>query len=61
MPPQNPLTRLTQVAQDVGRFADELEAATDVDANVLRYWRAELLEISALLGGHAPADAPQRS
>jgi hypothetical protein len=49
MPPQNPLTRLEQVARDLGRFADELEATTDLEASVLRYWQAELRDIAAAL------------
>ena len=55
MPPQNPLTRIQQVAVDIGRFADELEATADLDAKVLRYWQAELLEVAATLthGGSA--------
>lgn len=54
MPPQNPLTRLQQVAADVGRFADALEANTDLDARLLRYWQAELSGIAATLAGLAP-------
>jgi hypothetical protein len=49
MPPQNPLTRLEQLALDVGRFADALEAATDYDDTLLRYWQAELRDIAAEL------------
>jgi hypothetical protein len=47
MPPPNPLTRLRAVALDLGRFADELDATTDLDPAVLRYWRAQLLDIAA--------------
>ncbi len=54
MPPQNPLTRLQQVAADVGRFADALEANTDLDPRLLRHWQAELYDIAATLGGVAP-------
>jgi hypothetical protein len=54
VPPQNPLTRLQQVAVDLGRFADALEATTDLDARVLRYWQAELVEIAADLQDSAP-------
>lgn len=56
MPPQNPLTRLEQVAVDIGRFADELEATTDLDAKVLRYWQAELLDIVSTLTRGGPAE-----
>ncbi len=63
MPPQNPLTRLEQVALDLGRFADELEATTDLQATVLRYWQAELLDVAATLARagsaeHGGAPAP---
>jgi hypothetical protein len=51
---QNPLTRLRQVAVDLGRFADELEADTDLEPQVFRYWQAQLLEIAAELEGHRP-------
>jgi hypothetical protein len=49
MPPQNPVTRLRQVALDLNRFADELDAETDLDPVALRYGYAQLLEISAEL------------
>jgi hypothetical protein len=49
VPPQNPLTRLEQVAADLGRFAEALEATTDIDAKVLRYWQAELRAIATEL------------
>jgi len=49
VPPQNPLTRLEQLAVDVGRFADALEATAELDAKVLRYWQAELRSIAAEL------------
>jgi hypothetical protein len=49
MPPQNPVTRLRKVASDLNRFADELDAGTDLEPTVLRYWHAQLLEISAEL------------
>jgi len=55
MPPQNPITRLQQVAVDVGRLADALEASTDLDPRVLRYWQAELLEIASALGSDEQA------
>ncbi len=44
------------MAVDVGRFADELEATTDLDAKVLRYWQAERLEIASTLTRAGPAD-----
>lgn len=54
MPPQNPVTRLRQVASDLNRFADELDAGTDLDPTVLRYWHAQLLAISAELERSSP-------
>jgi hypothetical protein len=49
MPPQNPLTELRQLASDIARFADELEASSDFDARVFRYWHARLLGIATAL------------
>ena len=43
------MTRLRQVAIDLNRFADELDADTDLDPTVLRHWHAQLLEISVEL------------
>ncbi len=54
VPPQNPVTRLQQVAVDVGRFADALETSTDLDARLLRFWQAELSDIAATLAGAVP-------
>jgi hypothetical protein len=45
MPPQNPVTRLRQGAIDLNRFADELDADTDLDPTVLRYWHGQLFEM----------------
>jgi hypothetical protein len=45
MPPQNPLTRIEQVAADLERLADELGEYAGADARTaLLYWRGELLE-----------------
>jgi hypothetical protein len=45
MPPQNPLTRIEQVASDLERLADELGEYAGVDARTtLMCWQAELLE-----------------
>jgi hypothetical protein len=45
MPPQNPLTRIEQVAGDLERLADELGECAGEDAGrTLLYWRGELLE-----------------
>jgi hypothetical protein len=46
---QNPVTRVRRVASDLNRFADELDVGPDLDPAVLRYWHAQLLEISAEL------------
>ncbi len=46
MPPQNPLTRLRQLALDLDRLADELESSTDFDPAAFRYLRAQLLDIA---------------
>jgi hypothetical protein len=46
MPPQNPLTRLRQLALDLDRLADELAGDTEFDPAVFRYLRSELLEIA---------------
>jgi hypothetical protein len=54
MPPQDPVTRLRKVALDLRRFADELEAETDLDPSVLRYWQAQLFEISVELEFASP-------
>lgn len=44
MPPQNPMTRIEQVAIELGRLADELEGYLGASATrILLYWRAELL------------------
>lgn len=45
MPHQNPLTRIEQVALDLGRVADEIEEYLGPDARkALLHWHAELLE-----------------
>jgi hypothetical protein len=43
MPPQNPITRIEQVARDLGTLADEIEdyAGPDARAALLR-WQGEL-------------------
>jgi hypothetical protein len=47
--PQAPPTRLRQLAQDLNRLADELASETQLDPNVFRYLRRELLDICAEL------------
>lgn len=46
MPPQNPLTRLRQLALDLDRLADELAGDTEFDPAVFRYLRSQLLDIA---------------
>lgn len=44
MPPQNPITRIEQVARDLGELAEEMEIYVGPDARrTLLYWRGELL------------------
>jgi hypothetical protein len=44
VPPQNPLTRIEQVALDLGRLAEEIEGYAGPDARrVLLHWRNELM------------------
>jgi hypothetical protein len=58
VPPQNPLTRLRQVALDLDRLADELEAETEFDPAVFRYLQAQLLEIAAQLESSGASRKP---
>ncbi len=45
VPPQNPITRIEQVARDLGRLAEELEPYAGPDARrTLLHWREELLQ-----------------
>jgi hypothetical protein len=46
VPPQNPLTRLRQLALDLDRLADELAGDTEFDPAVFRYLRSQLLDIA---------------
>jgi hypothetical protein len=44
VPAQNPLTRIEQVAQDLGRLASEIEDyAGPAARTALLHWRSELL------------------
>jgi hypothetical protein len=47
MPPQNPIARLRQIAIDLDRMADDLEAETEFDPAVFRYLHSQLLDIAA--------------
>ncbi len=43
MPPQNPITRIEQVARDLGQLAEQIEAYAGQDARrVLLHWQDEL-------------------
>jgi hypothetical protein len=43
MPPQNPLTRIEQVARDLGVLAEQIEGYAGPDARrALLHWRDEL-------------------
>ena len=43
MPPQNPITRIEQVARDLGQLADKLEDYAGPDARrALLHWQEEL-------------------
>jgi hypothetical protein len=45
VPPQNPLTRIEQVAHDLGRLAAEIGDYAGPDAQkALRHWQVELVE-----------------
>jgi hypothetical protein len=67
MPPQNPLTRIEQVASDLERLAGDLGEYAGHDARTtLLYWRSELLEavdeilrvgVSQLVADHRGAES----
>ena len=64
MPPQNPITRIEQVASDLERHAGELAEYSGPDARrTLLYWRGELLEAvdEILRLGTAPVVSGYRS
>jgi hypothetical protein len=43
VPPQNPITRIEQVARDLGRLAEEIETYAGGDARrTLLYWSHQL-------------------
>jgi hypothetical protein len=58
VPPQDPVTRLHQIALDLGRLADQLERETQLDPTVFRYLRGQLLEIAADLERSVAAAKP---
>lgn len=60
MPPQNPITRIEQVARDLGRLAEQIEGYAGPDAKrALLHWQEELRvavdEIQSLAASDAPA------
>jgi len=45
VPPQNPITRIEQVARDLGQLADEIQEYAGRDARrALLHWQSELRE-----------------
>jgi hypothetical protein len=61
VPPQNAITRIEQVARDLGVLAEEIESYAGSDARrTLMYWSEELRSaIDELQGGpHPPAARP---
>ena len=61
MPPQNPLTRIEQVALDLGRLAEEIADYAGPDARtVLLHWRNELMAAVSDIQRLGPGD-PGRS
>jgi hypothetical protein len=59
VPEQNPITRIEQVALDLGRLAEEASDYLGPEARrALLYWRAELLEaLDAIRQGSSAAHA----
>ncbi|HTA33285.1 MAG TPA: hypothetical protein VK721_07660 [Solirubrobacteraceae bacterium] len=57
MPPQNPITRIEQVARDLGQLADQLEDYAGPDARrALLHWQEELRAAAAEIHNLATAD-----
>jgi hypothetical protein len=46
MPAPDPLSRLLRVAAELRRFAEAVEARTDLDARAFRAWSDELAEVA---------------
>lgn len=58
VPPQNPITRIEQVARDLGRLAGEIGDYAGPDASrALLSWQSELLAALAEIQRLTPADA----
>ena len=51
------MARLRQIALDIGRLADELDARTAFDPTVFRYLHDQLLDIAAEIEGARAPDA----
>jgi hypothetical protein len=51
VPPQNPVTRLRQIAIDLDRLADDLETETEFDPAIFRYLQNQLLDIAGEIEG----------
>jgi hypothetical protein len=61
VPPQNPITRIEQVARDLGRLADEIEGYAGPDARrALLHWQEELRTAVGEIQDLAASDAPRQ-
>ena len=60
MPPQNPLTRITEVAVGLRMLADDLERS-DIDPVNLRHWAGELESARSDLERETPPDLRRAS
>jgi len=62
VPPQNPITRIEQVARDLGRLAEEIHTYAGPDARrTLNYWRSELLAAIDEIQGVPPRQDDEQS
>jgi hypothetical protein len=61
MPPQNPLTRLEQVALGLEQLATELTDLTGEPPKNLLWWREEILDVVRELSGSDEDRGLQRS
>jgi hypothetical protein len=59
MPPQNPITRISSVADQLGLLAEEIgDYAGPLARNVLIHWQRELIEALADLQRMTSPDPP---
>lgn len=60
VPPQHPITRIEQVARDLGALAREIEDYAGPDARrTLLYWQSELRDAIAQLNATKPTVATE--